>query len=121
VDENRLRTNVPGIFAGGDFVTGPTYVIRAIASGRRAAVSIHKYLRQDDSAITLVDEKTALGTITARLSAEEEFLPLTGRVPIGITGVKERVGDFREVERGYSEEDARQEACRCLRCDLEEH
>ena len=38
VDENTLSTNIPGIFAGGDFTTGPTFVIRAIASGRRAAL-----------------------------------------------------------------------------------
>ena len=42
VDENTLSTNIPGIFAGGDFTTGPTYVIRAIASGRRAAFAIDK-------------------------------------------------------------------------------
>ena len=43
VDENTLATNIPGVFAGGDFTTGPTFVIRAIASGRRAALAIDKY------------------------------------------------------------------------------
>jgi NADH-quinone oxidoreductase subunit F len=120
VEENRLTTNVTGIFAGGDFVTGPTYVIRAIASGRRAAIAIDKYLRRDDSPVTLLDEKTALGVISSRLSAEEESVPLTGRLPITMTSAGERVSDFREVEIGYEEQHACQEARRCLRCDLEE-
>jgi NADH-quinone oxidoreductase subunit F len=121
VDDNRLRTNVPGIFAGGDFVTGPTYVIRAIASGRRAALAIDKYLRRDDSPVAMIDEKTRLGSIAARLSADEEEVPLTGRVPVQMAEPRERVTDFREVEAGYSEGQAREEARRCLRCDLEEH
>ena len=39
VDTNTLATNIPGVFAGGDFTTGPTFVIRAISSGRRAAIA----------------------------------------------------------------------------------
>jgi len=45
VDEETGMTNVPGIFAGGDVVTGPDIAIRAIAGGKRAAQGIHKYLR----------------------------------------------------------------------------
>ena len=59
VNENTLATNVPGIFAGGDFTTGPTFVIRAISSGRRAALAIDKYLQGDASALVIPDEKTA--------------------------------------------------------------
>ena len=43
VDSNTLATNIPGIFAGGDFVTGPGMVIEAIAAGRRGAIAIDKY------------------------------------------------------------------------------
>ncbi len=45
VDEETGMTNVPGIFAGGDVVTGPDIAIRAIAGGKKAAQGIHKYLR----------------------------------------------------------------------------
>ena len=120
VDDNRLVTNMPGIFAGGDFVTGPTFVIRAIGSGRRAAVAIDKFLRKDDSPVTLLDEKTELGAIASKLAAEEEEVALTGRVPLQMVQAGERVSDFREVEMGYSETQAWNEARRCLRCDLEE-
>lgn len=57
VDHNTLSTNVPGIFAGGDFVTGPTKVIQAVASGRRAALAIDKFIRGDTSRVELKDEK----------------------------------------------------------------
>lgn len=45
VDEETGATNVPGVFAGGDVVTGPDIAIRAIAGGKRAARGIHAYLR----------------------------------------------------------------------------
>jgi NADPH-dependent glutamate synthase beta subunit-like oxidoreductase len=45
IDEETGATNIPGVFAGGDVVTGPDIAIRAIAGGKRAAVGIHEYLR----------------------------------------------------------------------------
>ncbi len=119
VDENRLATNIPGIFAGGDFTTGPTFVIRAIASGRRAALAIDKYLQGDQSRLIIPDEKTELGQHPQRLSQEEAEVPLTGREELAQEPPQLRVQDFREVEAGYNEEQARREARRCLRCDLE--
>jgi NADPH-dependent glutamate synthase beta subunit-like oxidoreductase len=44
VDPETLETSVPGIFAGGDIVTGPNMAINAIADGKRAAAGIGKYL-----------------------------------------------------------------------------
>lgn len=119
VDENSLATNVPGIFAGGDFTTGPTFIIRAIGSGRRAALAIDKYLRGDDSPVVIKDEKTELGDEEILLSQEEADVPLTGRIELPQADIRARVKDFREVEAGYTEILARDEARRCLRCDLE--
>ncbi len=119
VDENTLATNIPGIFAGGDFTTGPTFVIRAIASGRRAALAVDKYLRGDESRVLIPDEKTTEGVEPARLAQEEETVELTGRMELPQESPQERVADFREVEGGYSEAQAWEEARRCLRCDLE--
>ena len=45
IDEETGATNVPGVFAGGDIVTGPDIAIRAVAGGKRAAQGIHEYLR----------------------------------------------------------------------------
>lgn len=115
VNPNNLSTNVPGIFAGGDFVTGPTTVIQAIASGRRAAIAIDKYFRQDPSRVSIRDEKLPPEReAQTQLAEEMEARP---RVEIPVLPPEERLSGFREIEIGYSEEQARQEALRCLRCD----
>jgi NADH-quinone oxidoreductase subunit F len=118
VDTNTLATNVPGVFAGGDFTTGPTFVIRAISSGRRAAIAIDKYLGGDKSRVYIPDEKSARHTGT-KLALEQESMEDKPRIDVEFEDAKERVSDFREVEKGFTEEDARREATRCLRCDLE--
>jgi NADH-quinone oxidoreductase subunit F len=118
VDENTLSTNIPGVFAGGDFTTGPTYVIRAIASGRRAAIAIDKYLRGDSSRVSMLDEKSPLHADEG-LALEEENTEEISRFSLEFEDAGERVKDFREVEKGFCENEARLEARRCLRCDLE--
>ncbi len=118
VDTNTLATNVPGVFAGGDFTTGPTFVIRAIASGRRAAIAINKYLTGDDSPVYIPDEKSARHTTTG-LALEEESTEDKPRVEVEFEDARKRIKDFREVEKGFTEEEGRREAVRCLRCDLE--
>jgi NADH-quinone oxidoreductase subunit F len=118
VDTNTLATNIPGVFAGGDFTTGPTFVIRAIASGRRAAIAIDKYLGGDQSRVYIPDEKSARHTGT-KLALEAESTEDEPRIDVGFEDAGERIKDFREVEKGFTEEDARREATRCLRCDLE--
>jgi NADH-quinone oxidoreductase subunit F len=118
VDTNTLATNVPGVFAGGDFTTGPTFVIRAISSGRRAAIAINKYLTGDDSPVYIPDEKSARHTGTG-LALDEESTEDKPRVEVGLEDAGERIKDFREVEKGFTEEEGRREAKRCLRCDLE--
>ncbi|OIP26051.1 MAG: hydrogenase [Dehalococcoidia bacterium CG2_30_46_9] len=118
VDDNRLATNVPGVFAGGDFVFGPGMVVEAIAAGRRGAIAIDKYLKGDTSRVEIYDLKP--GIIEEVISREEEetwepqFRPEISRLP-----VEERKQSFKETELAFSEERARQEAKRCLRCDLE--
>jgi NADH-quinone oxidoreductase subunit F len=119
VDENSLATNVPGVFAGGDLTAGPTYVIRAIASGRRAALAIDKYLKGERDRIEIADEKTAMKEDIG-LALDEETAEEQPRIKIELEKPEERIKDFREVEKGFTEEEAHQEAVRCLRCDLEE-
>jgi NADH-quinone oxidoreductase subunit F len=54
------------------------------------------------------------------LALEEETVEGKPRIKVGLEKPEDRVKDFREVEQGFTEEDARREAVRCLRCDLEE-
>jgi NADH-quinone oxidoreductase subunit F len=118
VDPNTLSTNLPGIFAGGDFVTGPTFLIYAIAAGRRAALAIDKYLKNDTSRIEIRDEKFHMAD-EVRLAAGEEMVETRIRQKVPAHRPEDRRRDFREIETGFSEEQARDEATRCLRCDLE--
>ena len=118
VDTNSLSTNIPGVFAGGDFTTGPTFVIRAIASGRRAAIAINKYLTGDESPVYIPDEKSPRHT-DAGLALDEETTEDQPRIEVEIEDAGQRINDFREVEKGFTEEQGRTEATRCLRCDLE--
>jgi NADH-quinone oxidoreductase subunit F len=118
IDENTLATNIPGIFAGGDFTTGPTFVIRAIGSGRRAAIAIDQYLEGKKGMVRMEDEKTQLRT-EALLAQEEETIQAKPRAKTELHKPEERIKDFREVEIGMTLEQASMEASRCLRCDLE--
>ncbi|MBU1054876.1 MAG: FAD-dependent oxidoreductase [Proteobacteria bacterium] len=118
VSENTLSTNIAGVFAGGDFTTGPSTVIQAIASGRRAAISIDKYLQGEKSRIQIMDEKTAMHEETG-LALEDESTEEKRRVEVELEDPGNRIKDFREVEKGLSEQEVHFEARRCLRCDLE--
>ena len=113
VDSDTLATSREGVFAGGDVVSGPASVIEAIAAGRQAAVSIDKYLDGSGN----IDETLAPpeGEVTSLEEAEEKRRPEMPTLP-----VEQRLGGFSQVELGYSDEMAIEEAMRCLRCDLEE-
>lgn len=120
VDENTLATNIPGVFAGGDFTTGPTFVIRAIASGRRAALAISQYLQGDRGPVRLPDEKSPRHFDAGLALEAENTEEAQPREDVTLEAVDHRVQDFREVERGFATAAAaRREAMRCLRCDLE--
>jgi NADH-quinone oxidoreductase subunit F len=119
VDRNKLATNIPGIFSGGDFITGPSTAIQAIASGRRAAMAIHQYLQGDAGRVEMIDQKTAT-PVAAGLALEDETAKDQPRISLDVEPPGERVKDFREVEKGYGrDQEAHREARRCLRCDLE--
>jgi len=120
VDPNRLSANVPGIFAGGDFVSGPGMVIEAIAAGRRGAMAIDKYFKGDRTRVQMYDRKNGEAMLEARDNeAEDETWQPQFRPKVTHLPAAERVKNFRETEMGFSEEDARHETRRCLRCDLE--
>jgi len=119
VNENSLATNIPGVFAGGDFTTGPSIIINAIALGRRAALAIDKYLKGERGRVEIVDEKTAMREEIG-LALDEETTEERPRIKIQLEKPEKRVKDFREVEKGFTQEEAHRETMRCLRCDLEE-
>jgi indolepyruvate ferredoxin oxidoreductase, alpha subunit len=114
-DPLTLVTGIPGIFAGGDAVSGPATVIEALAAGRKAAVSIRRYL----SGESLTDGREAEGTQLSQLQVETEGVIAMPRLPLPRLEVDQRRHNFSEVDAGYSIEEARQEAGRCLDCGCE--
>lgn len=120
INPTTLATGAPGVFAAGDVTSGPTDIIHAAAHGRKAAWSIHAYLRKlPPSAVTEMPE--------------DEFqtassLPPGGRITLDLHPTPRAVMPLRnrdaassrslEFALGFSEEQARREARRCLRCDL---
>jgi len=120
VDSNSLSTNVLGVFAGGDFVFGPGMIIEAIAGGRRGALAIDKYLRGDKSRVQVYDMKQpAITEAEKSASEEDEVWEAAFRPEMPMLPIKDRKQSFKETELGFSEDKARYEAKRCLRCDLE--
>jgi len=121
VDKRTLATNRPGVFVGGDAHRGPGILIEAIADGRRGALSIDRYLR----GVPLLTPREEVPLPVVDL-AEEEIRELVegGEVEVGsrvvprTVPVAERLRDFREVELSLTEEEARREAARCLRCGI---
>ncbi|MFQ6001336.1 MAG: FAD-dependent oxidoreductase [Anaerolineae bacterium] len=113
VDAESLQTSLPGIFAGGEVVSGPASVIEAIASGRQAAISIDKYLGGEG----MLDESSLEVDKDPWLGREEGFAD-RHRVQMPRLPLERRVKGFEEIELGFDEAQAIEEASRCLRCDL---
>ena len=118
VNTNSLATNVPGVFAGGDFVTGPGMVVEAIAAGRRGALAIDKFLRGDASRVEIYDRKIKLAA-EGRARELDETWEEKPRTKVTTLPLPERRASFTEIEIGFSEDIAQREAKRCLRCDQE--
>ena len=119
VDPETLATGKPGVFAGGDAVTGTAFVVDAIAAGHRAARSIDRYLRGEElSGEPFLPPKAEL---TEEEIAQRLSLGLASRRPraqIATLPPSKAKRGFREVELGFTEEQARAEAERCLSCGL---
>ena len=105
------RTTLPGFFAGGDAATGQGYVSQAIASGKKGAQAIDRYLQgkkenpeEDNREIVRLDKINL-----------DYFHPQT-RAGISSLGVNQRSGKFSEVHKGLSPSRAKSEAERCFSC-----
>ena len=106
-DSSTKLPDMVGVFAGGDCVTGPATVIRAIAAGKAAAANIDEYLGFNhviESDVTVPTPKCTDLRPRGRVNATER-------------DASERKGDFRCIECGMTDQEAGQESSRCLRCD----
>jgi NADPH-dependent glutamate synthase beta subunit-like oxidoreductase len=112
VNPSTLATTMPGVYCGGDLAFGPRIVIEAEADGKRAALAIHESLGGG----TVPRGHTRFRPI--ELNRAGDHYDRIPRQPVPVLSVTRRTG-FREVEEGYSEEQARLEAERCLWCNVE--
>ncbi|MCL4534812.1 MAG: FAD-dependent oxidoreductase, partial [Bacteroidetes bacterium] len=119
VDPHSMQTNLDGVFAGGDAVSGPWTVIGAIAAGGRAAKAIDRYLHGEKTlweapAGPLWTRPAAAEKPPYQIIEEGMHRPEMPELPVEM-----RRANFMEVALGYTREMAMAEARRCLRCDLE--
>ena len=111
IDENTLMSSAPGVFAAGDIAFGPRLIISAVADGKKAAENIDHYLRGGEwkprpryVQITVLDHHQMAESYDEYSRLAVPMIPIDRR-----TGVV-------EVEAGYSDDEARREARRCLQC-----
>jgi NADPH-dependent glutamate synthase beta subunit-like oxidoreductase len=114
VNSDTLATGIDGVFAGGDLVSGPASVIKAIASGRKAATSIDRYLGGGGDIEEILTEAIEANPWFGR----EEGFADRSRVREPRLPVEQRINNFSEIALGFAKQRACEEARRCLRCDL---
>ncbi len=113
-DAVTYQTTIPGIFSGGDVVTGPQTVVKAVFAGKEAAVSIDRFLKGEEVAAGRAkDWKKDLAD-----KADVSKVAKAPRVSYPLLEPEERKGGFREVGLGLTEEEAVREANRCLACGI---
>ncbi len=111
IDLDTLMTTAPGVFAAGDIAFGPRLIINAVADGKKAAEQIDRYLqgpawkpKPQFVQITVLDHHSMPGDY-------DEY----SRLAVPTIGLDRRTG-IAEIETGFTEEEARREASRCLKC-----
>lgn len=120
INPESLATGAPGVFAAGDVTYGPKTVIHAAAHGRKAARAIHAYLRKLDLHDVLEMPEGSIEAISE--------LPPDGHIELDLTPLPReemalldgsaRPDRSAEFALGLTEDQARREASRCLRCDV---
>ena len=109
-DPVTLETSLPGVFAAGVAVSGPGSVVEAIASGKKAAVSIDRYLRGKDLRL---GRDAGVNVVKKPPREGVEKRP---RQAIPLLPVDQRKSNFNEIKMGFDKDRAEQEERRCMAC-----
>jgi heterodisulfide reductase subunit A-like polyferredoxin len=122
-DSTTLATNVPGIFAGGDAITGTTFVVDAIDAGHKAARAIETYLKEETARAwpPAVEVLERLPEATIESEVKEQLIEISSqaaRFEPAKRDPEERKRDFKEVEAALTEEEVIEAARRCLECGI---
>jgi NADH-quinone oxidoreductase subunit F len=120
INKDTMATNIAGVFAGGDVVTGPNTVVSAIAAGKKATVMIHRYLNGEELEQTPEVRLPRIYIEPHQISDEEMGqIAQQKRIEPDTISIEARKRSLDEVELTLSVQAARYEARRCMRCDLE--
>lgn len=117
IDPLTLETNIPGVFAGGDCITGPNNVVEAMAAGIRAAESIDRYIQKHD----LKKERSLEPPKTAEIDSAAMEISPHKRASMPTIRLQKRLNTLEETTTGLSPETALRESQRCLKCALCSH
>ncbi len=112
-DELTFKSTGKDIFAGGDAVQGPASVVEAVGQAYEAAISIDRFLRKQD----LTEGRTVRDDLIPA-KEPDQFVMRKVRAKMGEQDPKERINNFDEHELGFSEEQVKKEASRCLECGI---
>ena len=112
VDPMTFQSDDPDIFSGGDAVTGAATVVEAIGAGKEAAISIHRFIQGEDLHENRQKSWEAVQDVSTKgcENIPKEKMPHLNP--------SERMKNFNEVQLGFSEEQVRKEANRCLACGI---
>ena len=116
INQVSMETSLPGVFAAGDAVTGPATVVEAIGGGKRAAEAIDRFLSG-------IPQPKMPPVPVRRGRVENLVVPAATKMTLKrpempLLNIDRRLTTFQQVELGYTENMAREEARRCLRCDI---
>ena len=113
-DPVTLETKLPGVFAGGDCVSGPDVVVTAMLAGKKAAHSIDRFINGED----MRTGRELEGPFRPEYEVDTTGVLMQRRIPVPALDYSTRLNGFQEVHTGYTREQAMQEAERCLECGI---
>jgi formate dehydrogenase major subunit len=115
-DEWTGQTSLENVFAGGDCVTGADIAVNAVGAGRRAAFAMNQYLRGEPVRGPKKMYNHSMGELTDIPADVTSRFEKTARTEMPHLEARARAKSFAEVETGFTEEQARAEAARCMEC-----
>jgi formate dehydrogenase major subunit len=121
VNEETMETSLPGVFSGGDVVTGPLTAVSSIGQGRKAAMAMNEYLKNGTAKgvnFKFYSFKHKLGNLTDDEFSHYKKAP---RIKMPELSIADRTQNFKEVELGITNSQSVDEPMRCLECGCSEY
>ncbi len=117
VDPLTYQTNLEGVFAAGDCVTGPDTAARAIGDAKQTAAEIDQYLKGEKAAPNSRPYNSSMGELSEVPEAFFQNIQKIPRANMPQIPISDRTTNFKEIEVGFRGEAAKKEAGRCLECE----